>query len=62
MLEDLDEIFLKGEVGLTRSEALAALRPKGFGKTDVYKALSSGGNFAECFYEAPDGVIAREEG
>lgn len=58
MMEDLAEVFEQGSRELTRPDAVAALRDRGFGKTAAYKALSASGRFAQCFQVAPDGVLA----
>jgi hypothetical protein len=55
--EDLTAVFHRGERGLTRTAAVAALKNLGFGKTAAYMALSPGGRFSDWLQFAPDGVI-----
>jgi len=54
---DMEKIFNGRTRGLTRTEAVSALKALGFGKTAAYAALSPDGRFSACLHCAPDGII-----
>jgi hypothetical protein len=55
--EDMAAAFHHGARTLTRTNAVAALKTLGFGKTAAYAALTSDGRFADWLQFAPDGLI-----
>jgi len=55
--EDMATAFHHGARTLTRTNAVAALKTLGFGKTAAYAALTPDGRFAALLQCAPDGII-----
>jgi len=54
--------FHHGARKLTRTNAVAALKTLGFGKTAAYAALTPDGRFAACLQCTPDGIITWTDG
>jgi len=59
--EDMAIVFQHGARALTRTEAVAALKNLGFGKTAAYEALLENGRFSAWLQFAPDGKITWTE-
>jgi hypothetical protein len=57
MRKDMETAFQHGARGMTRTEAVAALKKLGFGKSAAYEAFSENGCFSTWLRFAPDGII-----
>ena len=57
MREDMAKAFNHGARTLTRTNAVAALKTLGFGKTAAYAALTPDGRFSAWLQCSPDGLI-----
>jgi hypothetical protein len=59
--EDMANVFQRGTRSFSRTDAVAALKRLGFGKTAAYSALSPDGRFSAWLQCAPDGIITWTE-